>query len=91
MMNIKSLENDGFKGQLDILDEKIRIYEEKLGNLQMMRDNILQEIKQRKELLEKPLEDAMNSDNFEIVQDKYMKNRMKRISLNSIFLFKGRF
>lgn len=70
---------------LTYLEEKIIMHEDKLVDLKSKKDFIsknIDKLMNKSENLVKPLEDIMNSEDFEDVQEKYMNSRMKRITFN---------
>ena len=68
---------------IEYLNSKIENLEDILTELVIRRDKVVTLQQAEKEDLIKPLLDNLQSDNFEDVQESYMKNRKKRISQNS--------
>jgi hypothetical protein len=67
-------------GLVKFLDSRIEETEQKLKSLKKKREEIFENLKLKKEYLEKDIDYNLNNDE---AQEAYLKNRKLRISMNS--------
>lgn len=81
--NHNDLDNNHEEEYISILNKKIQTCEEKLNKLTSQRDTFINYSQIQKDSIEKPLDDLMNSEEWETVQDNYMNKRQKVRSYQS--------